>query len=88
MREAKFDEIGPVWVERVPTVMEVGVTPGAALVAAPAALPTVNTPALSAAPATASLAKNAARMLIRLFLDRTAFSRPCPWSIPPGCRSL
>src|ERR1700722_14927641 len=52
MSEEKLDASVPVCVEMVPTVMEVGVTPGA-LVAAPAAAgpaETVAAPALSIAP--------------------------------------
>jgi len=52
--DEKFAAIGPVWVEIDPTVMDVGVTPGALDVAAPAVpADAVTTAVISAVPVSA-----------------------------------
>ena len=76
MREEKLEAIGPVWVEMVPTVMELLVTPGAVLVAAPADPPIVTQPATSAMPATAALAA---------FADTAPHRFLCARMAPPCC---
>src|ERR1700722_4683631 len=86
MSDEKLEEIGPVWVEIDPTVIDVAVTPGAPLVAAPAgpATPTaVTTPVTTAAPAKATLPNNCLRFFMCM---------PSPvvrrFTSTPGCRSL
>ena len=52
MSEEKFEASVPVWVEMVPTVTDVGVSPGT-LAAAPAVVVVVTTPTSSIAPVSA-----------------------------------
>ena len=66
MSEEKFDAMGPLWVEMVPTVMECDVTPGApgvGAVLAPAGPAAPRTPAASAVPATMTAERHHFRLL-------------------------
>src|ERR1700677_1698278 len=91
MRDEKFEAIGPVCVEMVPTVMELAVTPGALLVAAPADPPIATMPVANATAATAATVALATipDTAPRCFFCVRMASPRCPARrIPPGCRSL